>query len=189
MFYAGRFISDQAPKGDPDWGYDLKEIYVICLLADFSLPNSNPDTYQYHIALNYKETGEPFYDKLEFIYLEVEKFKKEEDELSTALDQWIYAMKYAEEMKEVPPFLNAPQLDKFFYLAKYSNLTKEERDMYRTKEDVIRDNRNVSNFAWGREEGAIAEKKEIAKRLKAKGIDLKIIASATELSIDEIIAL
>lgn len=143
---------------------------------------------------------ERFYDKLEFIYLEIEKFKKEGDALSTILDQWIYAMKHAEKMNTVPPFLNAPELDQFFYLAKYSKLTKEERDMYRTKEQVGWDNKNTANFAGGKKEGleegrkeerlkALAEKKVIAKNLKIKGISLEIIAGATDLSIEEIVGL
>lgn len=92
-------------------------------------------------------------------------------------------------MNEVPPFLNTTGVDKLFYLAEYSNLTKEERDMYRTKEDVERDERNTANFAGGRREGRKEGILEVAKRFKAKGIDLQIIAGATDLSIDEIIAL
>lgn len=160
IFYAGRFISDQAPRGQPNWNYELKEIYVICLLADFTLPNSKPDSYIHHVTLNYKDTGEQFYDKLEFIYIEIEKFKN------------------------------------FFKLARFSNLTKEERDMYRTEEHVRWDENNRANFAGGRKVGreeerlkALAKEREIAKNLKNKGIDLKIIADATGLSIEEIGAL
>lgn len=73
--------------------------------------------------------------------------------------------------------------------------------MYRTKEQVGWDNRNTANFSGGHKEGllkgliegleagALAEKKEIAKKLKTKGLDLTIIADATDLSIEEIVAL
>jgi predicted transposase/invertase (TIGR01784 family) len=190
IFYASRLISDQAPTGNPDWEYNLKEIYVICLLADFSLPASAPENYLHSVTLNYRETGEPFYDKLQFIYLEIEKFKKEGGELSTILDQWIYSMKHAEKMNTVPAFLNAPGLDKFFYLAKYSNLTEEEREMYRTKEQVGWDNRNTANFAGGKKEGlvegALTEKKEIAQEMKQDGINIDRIMKYTKLSKEQI---
>ena len=67
LFYASRLISDQAPKGKTEWEYNLQEIYVICLLADFVLPNSAVGAYEHNVTLNYKNTGVPFYDKLEFI--------------------------------------------------------------------------------------------------------------------------
>lgn len=142
------------------------------------------------------------------------KFAKKEAELKSALDQWIYALKHASKMKEEPHFLKAPGLAHFFYLAKYANLTLEERTMYRTAEQRQWDNFSILDYAKkearesgaeegreeGREEGwkkgreeerlkALAEKKEIAKKLKTKGIDLKIIAETTDFSIDEIIAL
>lgn len=182
IFYAGRLISDQSPKGQPEWEYDFKEVYVICLLRGFSLANGRADTHMQHVMLNFKGTGEPFYDKLEFIYLELEKFKKEPHALSTILDQWLYAMKHAEELSEVPAFLNAPQLDQFFYLAKYSKLNKEERNMYRTKEQVGWDNRNTANFAGGRKEG----KKEVAMKMLKRGINIDIVAECCNLSIQEI---
>ncbi len=182
IFYAGRLISDQSPKGQPEWEYDLKEVYVICLLRGFSLANGRSDTHMQHVMLNFKGTGEPFYEKLEFIYLELEKFKTEPHALSTILDQWLYAMKHAEELSEVPAFLDAPQLDQFFYLAKYSKLTKEERVMYRTKEQVGWDNKNTANFAGGRKEG----KKEVALEMKQDGINIERIIKYTKLTREQI---
>ena len=182
IFYAGRLISDQSPRGQPEWEYELKEVYVICLLIGFSLANGRSDTHMQHVTLNFKGTGEPFYDKLEFIYLELEKFKKEPHALSTILDQWLYAMKHAESLSEVPSFLHAPQLDQFFYLAKYSKLTKEERIMYRTKEQVGWDNKNTANFAGGRKEG----KKEVALEMKQDGINIERIIKYTKLTREQI---
>jgi predicted transposase/invertase (TIGR01784 family) len=70
--------------------------------------------------------------------------------------------------------------------------------MYRTKQQREWDNQNVIDYEIkearesAREEErlkAIAEKKEIAKILKNKGIDLEIIAEGIGFSLDEIIAL
>ena len=66
--------------------------------------------------------------------------------------------------------------------------------MYRTAQQRAWDNYSILDYAKkeGREEErlkAIAEKKEIAKNFKIKGIDLNIIADATGLSMEEIIAL
>lgn len=195
LFYASRLISDQAPKGVKEWRYNLQEVYVISLLEKFCLPNTDDGVYLHNVSLCHTKTGVPFYDKLHFIYIEVMKFSKKEAELKSALDEWIYALKHASKMREEPQFLKAPELANFFYLAKYANLTPEDRNMYRTAQQRAWDNKNIIDYAEekgiekGREEGAIAEKKAIAKSLKTKGIDIKIIANATNLSIDEIIAL
>lgn len=70
--------------------------------------------------------------------------------------------------------------------------------MYRTKQQREWDNQNVIDYEIkearesAREEErlkAIAEKKDIAKYFKNKGIDLKIIAEATGLSVEDIVAL
>jgi predicted transposase/invertase (TIGR01784 family) len=65
--------------------------------------------------------------------------------------------------------------------------------MYRTKEQVGWDNRNTANFAGGKKEGlvegALTEKKEIAKKIKIKGLDFKMISEVTGLTIEEIVLL
>lgn len=206
VFYASRLISDQAPKGEVKWKYDLKHAYIICLLEKFDLPDSTSEAYVHNIGLCDKKTGLPFYDKLEFIYLEIKKFNKQKEELHTALDEWLYALKHASDMNEVPDFFRTPELDYFFELAKFSNLKPEERNMYRTKQQVEWDNQNAFDFAreegmeQGREQGmeigreeerlkALAEKRVIAKNFRVNGIDLNIISKATGLSTEEIIAL
>lgn len=78
------------------------------------------------------------------------------------------------------------------------NLNIGDRTMYRTEQQREWVNQNVIDYEIkeaqesAREEErlkAIAEKKEIAKNFKTKGIDIKIIAEATGLSIEEIVAL
>ena len=203
LFYAGRLISDQAPKGQPGWKYNLKEIYSVSLLEKFCLPDTEDGVYMHNVSLCDTKAGTIFYNKLHFIYIEVMKFAKKEADLKSALDQWIYALKHAAEMKVEPDFLKAPGLSEFFYLAKYANLTPEDRNMYRTAEQRQWDNYSILDYAKkearesgteeGRQEGlkdgAFAEKKEIAKNLKVEGIDIKIIVGATGLSIEEIVAL
>jgi len=184
LFYISRLISDQAPKGDKEWKYNLKEIYSIALLEKFCLPDTDANTYLHNVSLCYTKTEEPFYDKLHFIYIEVKKFAKEGNELNSPLDEWIYALKHASEMNDEPHFLKAPELSKFFYLAKYANLTQEERNMYRTAQQVKWDNQNVMDFQI--EKAIHKQALEFAMRLKEKGHTLKEIAEITQLSIDDI---
>ena len=191
LFYTSRLISDQAQKGNSGWKYDLKEIYSIALLEQFCLPDTAVDKYLHDVSLCYTNTGVPFYDKLHFIYIEVMKFAKKSTELVSALDEWIYALKHASKMNDEPHFLKAPGLVHFFHLAKYANLTQEERNMYRTAQQVKWDNQNVLDFQLekaherGIEEGVL----EIAREMKNDGVSIDRIAKYTKLSKDEIEAL
>jgi len=188
LFYTSRLISDLAPKGDKKWKYNLKEIYSISLLEKFCLPDTKDDVYLHNVSLCNTDTGAIFYEKLHFIYIEVMKFVKKEAELKSDLDQWIYALKHASKMKEEPHFLKAPGLEQFFYLAKYANLTTEERNMYRTAQQVRWDNQNVKDFEMKKvyEKGEYKKALEIAAKLKYKGYTLAEIVELTDLSVDHL---
>ena len=85
-----------------------------------------------------------------------------------------------------------------FDLAKYANLTEEERKMYNASLKRKWDNKNVMDYAVESaaqkardEERAKAEneKKEMARNLRKKAIDLEVITEVTGFSIDELEAL
>lgn len=74
LFYTARLISDQAPKGKRKaWGYDIAEVYLIALLEDFTLEDSPANNYLHDICLCNRDTGEIFYDKLGYTYIELSK--------------------------------------------------------------------------------------------------------------------
>lgn len=191
LFYTSRLISDQSPKGDKEWKYNLNEIYSVSLLEKFCLPETKADKYIHNVSLCDIDTGDIFYSKLHFIYIEIAKFNKKAQELKTVLDEWLYALKYASTMNEVPHFLKAPQLDQFFYLARYANLTPEERNMFRTAQQVKWDEQNVRDFAIEKatEKAEYRRSIEIAKALLADGIPVGQIVKCTGLSDEEVLTL
>src|SRR5690606_22247281 len=89
IYYSSFPIQEQAEKGD--WSYQLQPVYCIGILDFiFAEDKNNPDKYFYRIGLSDTETNKLFYDKLFYLYFEVPKFKKKEDELSTNAEKWIY---------------------------------------------------------------------------------------------------
>nr|WP_226904982.1 Rpn family recombination-promoting nuclease/putative transposase [Pedobacter schmidteae] len=199
LFYASRLISDLAPKGKRNWPYNLKEVYSISLLERFCLGGTDADSYMHNVCLCDTKTGKPFYHKLHFIYIEMVKFTKKQAELTSALDQWLYALKNAREMQQEPLFLNAPELATFFDLANYANLTPIERDMYRTAQQRQWDYDNAIDYAreegieQGHERGLVkgqySKAMEIASEMRKKGFAIKVIAEITKLSVEEITAM
>jgi len=74
LFYTSRLISGQAPKGKrAEWGYDITGVYLVALLEDFTLDDSEPGTYLHDVCLCNRNTGKIFYDKLGYTYIELSK--------------------------------------------------------------------------------------------------------------------
>lgn len=196
LFYTSRAISEQAPKGGrKEWAYNLTEVYLVAFLEDFNLPDSPGSEYVQDICLANRHTGKIFYDKLSFVFIELLNFVKTQEGLNTELDKWLYALKHLTEFNNRPEYLSGPEFDQLFNLAKYANLTKEERDMYNASLKYKWDNKNVMDYAKADAEAkgmAKGERKksiEMALKLKAKNIQVDEISEITDLSIEEIAAL
>ena len=111
LFYSTFPIREQAPKGS-DWDFKLNHIYTVALL-NF---NMNEDAFdkekiRHHVQLCDIATHKVFYDKLEFIYVEIAKFDKTLEELETLYDKWLYALKNLYKLTQRPKEL----CDKIFY--------------------------------------------------------------------------
>ncbi|SEO98854.1 conserved hypothetical protein (putative transposase or invertase) [Mucilaginibacter sp. OK283] len=193
LFYTSRLISDQAPKGKRNtWGYNIAEVYLIALLEDFTLEDSPANSYLHDICLCNRDTGEIFYDKLGYTYIELSKFVKEETELETDLDRWLYVLKHLSQMDKIPVYLRKPIFEKLFSIAEYTNLTKEEKTMYDSSLKYKWDNKNVVDYARqegmekGIEKGEYKKALDIAREMKKDGLPLVQISKFTKLSVEEI---
>ena len=177
------------------------------MLEDFTSQIGDGTEYLHDICLCNRDTGKIFYDKLGYTYIDLRKFVKIEAELQTDLDKWLYVLKNMSRMDKLPIYLRKPIFEKLFNIAEYTNLTKEEKNMYDSSLKYKWDNKNVLEYAReeglekgreeglekGREEGreeerikAREEKKNIARELKKEGLSVEFIAKNTHLSIEEI---
>ncbi|MFD2966817.1 PD-(D/E)XK nuclease family transposase [Sphingobacterium bambusae] len=75
-------------------------------------------------------TGKVFYEELGFLYIELVKFDKEEVELQTDLERWFYVLKHMSRLDKLSVYLRKPIFEQLFSIAAYTQLNKEERDMY-----------------------------------------------------------
>ena len=85
IYYATYPIREQAIKGEI-WDYELKAVYVIGIL-NFALDDVSSSSFRHEVKLMDTTTHEVFFDKLTFVYLEMPKFHKTEQELDTLLDK------------------------------------------------------------------------------------------------------
>lgn len=199
LFYATFPIQDQAKRGD--WDYRLKGVYTVGIL-DFVFPdNEYPDDCMHHeIKLMDTADRHVFFDKLTFIYLEMPKFNKREEELESMMDKWLFALRNLSRLMERPAALQERIFTRFFEQAEIAKLNHQERLDYEESVKTYRDLFNVVRTAErkgeekgmelgivkGRAEGRAEEKVEVAKKLLALGTDIGIVSQATGLTEKEI---
>lgn len=195
IFYSTFPIQSQAPKGK-GWDYYLKAVYTIGIL-NFSFPDqSRQERFLREIQLIDKQTNEVFYDKLSFIYLEIPRFKKEEDDLETHFDKWIYVLKNLPKFQERPTKLQEKVFEKLFDEAEIAKLKPEDMKAYEESLKVYRDNKNTMDYAISEAvKEAVKEAKkeakkerdfEVAKEMKKDGLSVDQIARITGLAKEQI---
>ena len=218
VYYSSFPIRSQGEKGK--WLFGLKAVYTIGILNFvFDDDKDNEEYYHHVVQLMDVEKKTVFYDKLTYIYLEMPKFHKTEDELVTMTDKWLYALKHLPDLLERPKALQERIFRKFFDVAEIAALSKEEYAKYWESEKIFYD--NVGAFmaarakgiaegeakgkaegraegraeglaegrAEGRAEGKDEANRENARKMKAKGYKADDIAEITGLSEKEVEAL
>ena len=192
IYYSTFPIREQGLKGE--WDYKLKAVYVIGIL-NFKFSDDKTDNYYHNVKLVDLNTNEVFYDKLTFIYLEMPKFNKTEDELETMFDKWMFVIRNLSRLMERPAALQERVFTRLFESAEIAKFSKEQYEEYEDSLKVYRDWLNTINTAVmksraeGRAEGKLEEKMDIARKLKNSGISFDVISVSTGLSEEEISSL
>ena len=201
IFYSTFPIREQAQRGT-DWNYQLKAVYTIGIL-NFCFDDKDPNYFHHEVRLVDVKTGNVFYDKLCYVYLEMPKFTKTEDELETLFDKWLYAIRHLPTLLKRPEALQEKVFQRFFEAAEIAKFNKQERQEYEDTLKAYRDWFSVmataenkgraegleAGRAKGLEAGREEERYEIARNLKKCGVDIETIISATKLSAEEIASL
>jgi predicted transposase/invertase (TIGR01784 family) len=207
IYYSTYAIREQAPKGE--WDYHLEDVYTVGVL-NFTFPADEypADSYRHEIKLKDVADNHIFYDKLTFVYLEMPKFNKTEDELVTMFDKWMYVLRNMSRLLDRPKALQDRVFKKVFEQAEIAKFTEAERRMYVESRKDMWDNYSVMKTAHdkghvegreeglaegleqgraeGRAEGMTLANRENAIKMKADGMPSNLIAKYTGLTEEEI---
>ena len=187
VYYSTTPIRQQAPKGA--WDYRLDDVYTIGIL-NFEFPHNEypADRYRHEIKLKDIEDNHVFYEKLTFIYLEMPKFVKTEDELETMFDKWMFVLHNLYRLLERPKALQDRIFQKLFEQAEIARYSDTERRQYEESKKVFWDNYSVIKTARekGVQQGIQKEKAETIQRMKAKGFSVEDISEIAGLTIEEV---
>ena len=183
LFYSTFPIKEQAPKGS-DWNFCLKKVYVVALLNYKMSDEAFDSTDTIHtIALMDTKTNKVFNAKLMFKYVEVGRFDKTDEELTSLSDKWMYVLKNLSRLDNRPSSLREKIFTKLFDAAAIARFSPNELREY---EDSLKAYRDIKNSldtakeegraegreegrAEGREEGRAEGREEGRKEGRAEG--------------------
>ena len=195
VYYATTPIRQQAPKGK--WDYHLEDVYTVGIL-NFEFPNNEypADSYRHEVKLKDVEDNHVFYDKLTFVYLEMPKFNKTEDELETMFDKWMFVLRNLSRLLERPKALQDRIFQKLFEQAEIAKYSEAERRLYEASQKEYWDYTStletaerkgeIKGLQQGVQQGVQQEKKETIHRLQAMGLSVEQIAQGADVEIEEV---
>ena len=168
----GKKALAEEAKGNRPWDFSLDGVFFLGIL-NFKYEDDEMTEHRYRLM---EATSKKLMtDKLEFVFVEVEKFDKGEDELETDLDKWLYLLKNMSNLLKRPERLRNRIFTKLFDVAELAQLDDEDRINYIKAMNTERDTYNQIEYARetgrkeGREEGHKVGKEEGLKEGREEG--------------------
>ena len=179
LYYLSRLYSEQLKQGDE---YRKLNGAIAINILNFNLLNNNRYHNQY--LFKEKETNEIFTDLMQIHIIELPKFSKNPNEISDDLESWVEFLK--EPNEEVVKMLSkqVPEIIEAFEVLKVVSSNEETRRDAEIRIKAMSD--KASSLAGAKEEGLQQGIYLVAENMVKNNIDVKIIRTATNLTLKEI---
>jgi predicted transposase/invertase (TIGR01784 family) len=190
LFYSTYLIRNQAPQGA--WNFELKAVYMVGIL-DFTLFEDEDDE-DYFIEMIYlarERTKARYSKKLNFIFVELPKFKKTIEELETNVDRWLYCLKNLAVLDSRPVEVQGRIFERLFKTAEIKKLTHIEMEKYHKSVLEYSDVRDAVDYAMerGMQKGIEKGIEGVTKNLLNLHFPINDIVKITGLTPEQILAL
>ncbi len=209
LYNAAKAYSTQLLVGET---YNLLQGVVALTITDFVMFPEHPDLQSVYVLKEKTHLTSYREGDLELVFVELPKFTKTLEELTTIKDKWLYFLRSAPDLHMIPETMETvPEIEEAFQIANQANMTAEELDIQERKMMFIMDQRSLNAMnkrleketeeklknlkeavekamEKGRDEGRTEMAEDIARRLLAHLTDQQI-AEITGLSPDKIAAL
>ena len=188
LYNAAKAYSIQLDIGEE---YTLLNPVIALTITDFEMfPEGKRLISRY--VLKEKQDFTTYSDDIELVFVELPKFKKDLAHLETLTDKWLYFLKQANKLTQVPETMaEIPAINQAFKVARQSKLTRREAEILEEQARVIHDQHNALAFAErkgiekGKEEGMREKTIAIAREL-LDVLDIETISRKTGLTVAEI---
>ena len=140
-----------------------------------------------YVDMGYKEEERYLTKMCKYYIIELSKFKKKKPKVADLLEKWLYVIGGDQKMIEECKNDNEEIKEAVKQLTEMS-ADEYERELYEIRERSRLTYNTEINEAKrkGLAEGKNKEKREIAKKMKEEGLDIKLIQKITNLSKEEI---
>ncbi len=177
----------EGETGTCTWDFALDGVFFLGVL-NFS--SSDDDRVVHRFRLIDTESGGLMTNRLEYVFVDVSKFHKSEEELETDMERWVYLLKNLSRLLERPATLRDRIFGRLFEASEIAMMDDVEQKEYvkamNTERDLMLQMRYMKK--QGREEG-LAEGREAAEKEKLviaanflrMGISCEDVAKATGL--------
>lgn len=189
LYNAATTYAFQLQRGE---GYRMLKPLIALTITDFEMFRNSPNLISRFVYKEVKSNLNYPEDAMNLVFIELPKFHKEASQLETLTDKWIYFMKYARILSEVPETIDSvPEIHKAFDLANQARLSREEVEVLERREQFIHDQQGVIIKAVeearqaARQERIRKETLAIARQLISQ-LDNAMISQVTGLSVEEV---
>ena len=185
LYNAAKTYASQLQKGQ---GYRMLRPVIALTITDFEMfKNSNNLTSRFVYKEENSNLQYPDND-IKLIFVELPKFTKSVDQLETLADKWLYFMKYAITITEVPSVMDSvPEIHQAFGIANEVNLSPDELANIERQEMFIYDQQGtiIKAVKDADRDARQEEKRTIARQLLDR-LDDATISQTTGLSIEDV---
>ena len=178
-YYASKTYASQIERGQ-----DYPKLNQVIFIGILDFAEFDTDHYLTRIQLVNTVTYQQELTDLEFNFIELPKFTKQEHELTTVLEKWIFFLKHAEELDVIPDSADTLALRRAYDIANQFSWTPEELDVYEYWGIKEQDERGAVQYALNA--GRQQERFAAARRMLADGLAPDIIRKYTGLTADEL---
>ena len=184
QFYSSYAYTSQVQHGI-DHG-NLMPVVLIAIVRNKIFPDNVPCV-SYHKMLEIQTQQNLLYD-VSYVFVELEKFIKKENELSSIEDEWLFFFADSQQIKDLPIAINDSAVLDAFKTIEYFNFTPSQHDAYiRSRlaseaEEMTIENKYKKGIEEGKEETKIA----IAIEALRAGLDVETISKITNLPVEKI---
>ena len=188
LFYGAHIIHKQAPRRKY-WNFNLNTVYIVSILNFTEFNDEASKDKVIERAYVYRETvKERLSDKLQMIFIELPKFKKEASELQDNTDMWLYLLKNTVGLKACPPEITGRIFKLFLEISEKNQLTPTEMDRYAVSLERSHQLHDIANYARmeGKMEERIERNKQIAIKLLMMNEPIEKVIYLTDLSREEV---
>jgi len=178
--YAAHAYVSQAIKGK---SHDHLMPVILLSLTPRNLFEEDIDCISYHLNVESK-TKRRYLFSLSYVFIELSKFKKTQEELTSVEDYWLYFLTGWQKTDAPPSTIKDPFVLEAYEAVEHYKLTEAEYDAYLKSRLALEADDLMMNKTF--KDGEKLATKKIALQMHAMGMEIETISKAVNLPLSEI---